>query len=81
MQRQVLEGSDVGGLPAASLRPADGQHVVGKVLPEDQAGRVRLGLGLQAAFKDQVRRLRRRRGSETGGEEEADETEARQETQ
>lgn len=78
MQRQVLEGFDLRSFPAALLRPVDGQHVVRKVLSEHQAGRRGLGLACGAALKQQVCRLRWRQGSETGGEKEADETEAQQ---
>lgn len=77
MQRQVLEGFDLRSFPAARLRPVNGQHVVGKLLSENQAGRLGLRLACRAAFKDQICRLRWRRGTETG-ETEADETGAQQ---
>lgn len=70
MQRQVLEGFDVWSLPAALLRPVDGQHVVGELLPEHQAGHVGLRLARGAAFDDDIRRLRWSRARETGREEE-----------
>lgn len=78
MQRQVLEGFDLRSFPAALLRPVNGQHVIRKLLSENQAGRVGLGLACRAAFKQQVCRLRWRRGTETGGDKEADGTEAQQ---
>lgn len=57
MQRQVLEGFDLRSLPAALLRPVNGQHVIRKLLSENQAGRVGLGLACCAAFKEQICRL------------------------
>lgn len=73
MQRQVLEGFNVRSLPAALLRPVDGQHVVGELLPEHQAGHVGLRLARGAAFDEEIRRLRWSRAGETGREEEEEE--------
>lgn len=78
MQRQVLEGFDPRSLPAALLRPLNGQHVIRKLLSENQAGRVGLGLACCAAVKEQICRLRCRRGTDRGAEKEADGTEAQQ---
>lgn len=61
MQRQVLEGFDLRGLPAVLFGPADRQHVVGELLAEHQGGRVRLRFTHRAAFDDEVGGLRRRR--------------------
>lgn len=81
MQRQVLEGFDLRSFPAALLGPVDGQHVIRKLLSKNQAGRLGLRLACGAAFKDQIGRLRWRRGAETGGAKgEADETEAKRVT-
>lgn len=80
MQRQVLEGFDVRSLPTALLRPVDGQHVVGELLPENQAGHVGLWLARGAAFDDDIRCLRWSRAGETGREEEADRKRAEQAT-
>lgn len=60
MQRQVLEGFDLGSLPTALLGPVDGQHVIRKLLSEHQAGRLGLGPACGAAFHDQIGRLRNR---------------------
>lgn len=80
MQRQVLEGFDLRSFPAALLGPVDGQHVVRELLPKNQAGCLGLRLACGAAFQDQIGRLRWRRGTETGGAKEADETEAKRVT-
>lgn len=81
MQRQVLEGFDLRSFPTALLGPVNGQHVIRKLLSKNQAGRLGLRLACRTAFKDQIGRLRWRRGTETGGaKEEADETEAKRVT-
>lgn len=63
VQREVLEGFDLRRLPAGLLRPADGQHVVGEVLAEQQRGRVGLGLACCVPLDGEIRCLRRRRTS------------------
>lgn len=81
MQRQVLEGFDLRSFPSALLGPVNGQHVIRKLLPKNQAGRLGLGPACGAALQDQIGRLGRRRGTETrGAKEEADETEAKRVT-
>lgn len=77
MQRQVLEGFDLRGFPTTLLGPVNGQHVIRKLLSEDQAGRLGLWLACRAAFKDQIGRLSWRRGR---AKEEADKTEAKRAT-
>lgn len=72
VQRQVLEGLDARRLPAALLRPLDGQHVVGELLAEHQGGGIGLGLARGVALNGEVGRLgtrrtrRRRRDKQTG---------------
>lgn len=61
MQREVLERLDLRRLPAALLRPADGQHVVGEVLAEEECGRVGLGTACRVPLDGEIRCLRRRR--------------------
>lgn len=81
MQREVLEGFDLRSFPTTLFGPVNGQHVIGKLLSENQAGRLGLRLACRAALEDQVSRLRRWRGTKTrGAEEEADETEAKRVT-
>lgn len=65
VQRQVLERFDLRRLPAALLRPVDGQHVVGELFAEHQLGGVGLGLACCAAFDVDVGGLRWR--CTTGG--------------
>lgn len=57
MQREVLEGLDLRGLPAVLLRPVDGQHVVGELLAEQQLRGVRLGLQVGVSLDREVRSL------------------------
>ena len=75
VQRQVLEGLDLRRLPAAALGPVDGQHVVGELLPEQEAGGVGLGLARRAALHHEVGRLGAA-GERASGRREREEEEA-----
>lgn len=80
VQRQVLERFDLWSLPAALLRPVDGQHVVGELFAEHQGGGVRLRLACCVAFNDEICCLRCGRTSdpEAGEEKEVAGTRAEQ---
>lgn len=82
VQRQVLERFDLRSLPAALLRPVDGQHVVGELFAEHQGGGVWLRLACCVAFDDEICSLMWRRTSEpeTGAEKEVDGTRAERAT-
>lgn len=64
MQRQVLEGFDLRGVPAVLLRPAYGQHVVGELFAEQQGGRVGLRLAFWVSFDGEICCLERKRSRE-----------------